>query len=100
MQHQIFRECSAAQQYGCSVGSLTGYERNVRWKNTNRLVGIEGYDGVKTGTTGSAGSCLVARGSRGDDELIVVVLGSSSSDARYADIRNLFRWAWLELGHE
>ena len=39
------------------------------WTNTNRLLDIEGYDGVKTGTTTPAGTCLVASGRRGDDQL-------------------------------
>jgi len=55
---------------------------------------MEGYIGVKTGTTGAAGACLVACGERDGRELVVVVLGSASSDARYVDARNLFRWAW------
>ncbi|QDV32902.1 hypothetical protein [Tautonia plasticadhaerens] len=32
--------------------------------------------------------------------MIVVVLGASSSEARYADARNLYRFAWTTLGHE
>jgi D-alanyl-D-alanine carboxypeptidase (penicillin-binding protein 5/6) len=68
------------------------------WKNTNRLLPIEGYDGVKTGTTSSAGACLVSCGKRGDDALLVVVLGSTSPEGRYVDTRNLFRWAWRERG--
>src|SRR6476661_6211175 len=28
--------------------------------------------------------------------LVVVVLGSTSTDARYVDARNLFRWAWQQ----
>ena len=71
-----------------------GYQRNVMWKNTNRLLAIEGYDGVKTGTTDAAGACLIARGQRGSDALIVVILGSATSDARYVVARNLFRWAF------
>jgi N-acetylmuramoyl-L-alanine amidase len=55
---------------------------------------------VKTGTTAPAGNCLVASGRRGDDRLIVVVLGAGSADARYADTRNLFRWAWRQRGHK
>jgi D-alanyl-D-alanine carboxypeptidase (penicillin-binding protein 5/6) len=61
------------------------------------LLGIEGYDGVKTGTTSAAGACLVSHGTRGDDELIVVVLGASSGDSRYVDSRNLFRYGWTQL---
>jgi D-alanyl-D-alanine carboxypeptidase (penicillin-binding protein 5/6) len=100
MQLPVFRQCVSTTRFGCKVGSLAGYERNLVWNNTNRLLSIEGYDGVKTGTTGAAGACLVSRAQRGDRELLLVVLGSSSSDARYADTRNLYRWAWNELGME
>ena len=37
-----------------------GEKRTVAWKNTNHLLGTDGYDGVKTGTTRAAGACLVA----------------------------------------
>lgn len=86
----------STRQHGCRVTGPGGYQRNVLWKNTNRLLPIDGYDGVKTGTTDAAGACLVARGRRGENSLIVVVLGSASSDARYVDARNLFRWAWRQ----
>jgi D-alanyl-D-alanine carboxypeptidase len=54
---------------------------------------------LKTGTTSAAGECLVASGRRGSDHLIVVILGASSTEARYADARNLFRYGWLMRGH-
>lgn len=89
-----FQDYVDTRQRGCTVTGPGGYRRNVVWKNTNRLLGIDGYQGVKTGTTSAAGACLVASGKRGDDRLLIVVLGSSSSAARYTDTRNLFRWAW------
>jgi len=85
-------------KHGCSLVDGKGQKRNVVWTNTNRLLATEGYDGVKTGTTRAAGECLVASGHRGDDHLIVVILGASSNEARYADARNLFRYAWLMRG--
>ena len=91
-----FREIVGTPRRGCTVESTAGYRRNVLWKNTNRLLGIEGYHGIKTGTTNAAGACLVSYGSRSDQNLIVVVLGSTSSDARYTDTRNLFRWGWQQ----
>jgi D-alanyl-D-alanine carboxypeptidase (penicillin-binding protein 5/6) len=97
MKLPLFREVVATQQRGCTVVGAGGYKRNVLWKNTNELLGIEGYDGVKTGTTSAAGACLVSRGKRGEDSLIVVVLGATSGDARYVDSRNLFRWGWTKL---
>ena len=45
MKHELFREICATRQYGCTLKSEKGYERNVIWKNTNRLLGIEGYYG-------------------------------------------------------
>ena len=84
---------------GASLVDGAGKSRDVVWANTNKLLEFEGYDGVKTGTTTGAGACLVASGRLGDDHLIVVILGAPSSDGRYADARNLFRWAWRRGGH-
>lgn len=98
IQQPLFRKYVGTVQHGCTVVGPGGYQRNLIWRNTNRLLRTEGYQGVKTGTTNAAGSCLVSQGSRGDRSLIVVVLGATSTDGRYADSRNLYRWAWLQLG--
>jgi D-alanyl-D-alanine carboxypeptidase (penicillin-binding protein 5/6) len=86
-------------KHGYSLLDAKGQKRNVVWTNTNRLLETEGYDGVKTGTTRAAGECLVASGRRRGDHVIIVILGASSNEARYADARNLFRYAWLMRGH-
>jgi len=91
-----FRAYVATRRHSCEVTAQDGTKRTVTWTNTNKLLDIDGYDGVKTGTTTPAGNCLVASGRRGTDHLLVVVLGSSATDGRYADARNLFRWAWRE----
>ena len=93
------RQYVGTRQYGCTVVGPRGYRRNVVWRNTNRLLKTAGYHGLKTGTTTKAGACLVSTAGRGDDQIFVVVLGASSSDARYVDSRNLYRWAWQQLGH-
>jgi D-alanyl-D-alanine carboxypeptidase (penicillin-binding protein 5/6) len=84
----------ATPEHGCTLVDGEGRRRNVVWTNTNHLLETEGYTGVKTGTTETAGACLVASGKRGEDQLIVVVLGSATPDTRYTDARNLFRWGW------
>ncbi|MCO6044797.1 serine hydrolase [Aeoliella sp. ICT_H6.2] len=94
MKHPLLREIVSTRQHVYTVSSVVGYEREVVWNNTNRLLGYEGYLGVKTGTTGAAGACLVACGERNGRETFGVVLGSSCSDARYSDMRNLFRYVW------
>jgi len=100
MQMPLFRDLVQTRQRGYAVEGPDGYRRNVLWKNTNKLLDIEGYDGVKTGTTNAAGACLASHATRGDRQLIMVVLGSTSSDARYADSRNLYRWAWNKLENQ
>ena len=100
MKDERFRTYVATRRYECEVVEPGGGKRKVLWTNTNRLLDIEGYEGVKTGTTTPAGNCLVASARRGDDRLIVVVLGSTSADGRYTDSRNLFRWGWVERGHK
>lgn len=92
------RDYVGTRQHGCTVTGPGGYRRNVVWRNTNQLLKTAGYLGLKTGTTTQAGACLVSTGRRGDDQLFVVVLGATSSDARYVDSRNLYHWAWQQLG--
>jgi D-alanyl-D-alanine carboxypeptidase (penicillin-binding protein 5/6) len=98
MKLPLFRDYVSTYQHGCTVDGPGGYKRNLFWKNTNKLLGTEGYDGIKTGTTNAAGACLVSQGTRDGKSLIVVVLGATSSDGRYVDSRNLYHWAWNKLG--
>ncbi len=68
----------------------------VQLNNTNRLLwNTENREfrviGVKTGTTSSAGQCLVAAADRQGQLLVAVVLGSSD---RYADILKLLRYGY------
>lgn len=93
-----FRDYVTCRQHGCEVAGTGGYKRNLKWENTNRLLGIEGYTGFKTGTTDAAGACLVSSSLRGDRELIVVLLNAANSDARYVDARNLHAYGWRKAG--
>ncbi len=98
MQSARFRTLVQTRQHGCQVSGPGGYRRNLKWKNTNELLDIEGYEGLKTGTTDAAGACLMSQCVRGNDRLMLVVLGSTSSKSRYADSRNLYRWGWQQRG--
>lgn len=99
LQRPLIKQLVTTREHGCRVVGAGGYTRNVLWKNTNKLLEIEGYGGLKTGTTNAAGACLVSMGEHNCDPLLMVVLGSTSSDARYTDSRNLYRWAWQQRGH-
>ena len=63
--------------------------------NTNKLLGrFRGLDGIKTGYTKRAGSCLVATAKRGDMRLISVILGCRSEKIRDAETRRLLSWGF------
>ena len=70
-----FRKVVGTPRHGYTLDSVTGYKRNIEWKNTNQLLKIEGYDGIKTGTTDAAGSCIVSTAERGGRRLIIVGAG-------------------------
>jgi D-alanyl-D-alanine carboxypeptidase (penicillin-binding protein 5/6) len=61
--------------------------------NSNKLLGIDGIDGIKTGTTDEAGSCLLfsAEFSVGDEvkSVVGVVLGAESSQAARDEVQAL-----------
>jgi serine-type D-Ala-D-Ala carboxypeptidase (penicillin-binding protein 5/6) len=98
MQMPAFKSYVGTKRHECPVHQPDGTFRVTAWENTNKLLGTDGYDGVKTGTTTSAGCCLVASGHRGNGHLISAVLGSKASDDRFTDTRALFDWAWGQRG--
>ncbi len=62
---------------------------------TNKLLGkFEGIDGLKTGYTQRAGSCLVATAKRQDMRLVSVVLGARSERLRDRETRRLIDWGF------
>ncbi len=65
------------------------------WLNSNKLLGLEGFKGVKTGITNTAGPCLciLYENSKYKHKLITVVLGCQNIDYRFRDARRLTLWA-------
>lgn len=58
--------------------------------NTNKLLkSYSGITGLKTGTTGKAGSCMAATAERDGMSLIAVVLGCSTTDDRFSAAASL-----------
>ncbi|HEU5368614.1 MAG TPA: D-alanyl-D-alanine carboxypeptidase, partial [Ktedonobacterales bacterium] len=80
----------------------TGQHKAYPLKNSNQLLwptgGYPGADGVKTGTTGDAGACLVFAALRSDHHLVGVVLDAPTDAARYTDARALLNWGFSVVG--
>ena len=62
---------------------------------TNKLLGkFRGLDGLKTGHTKRAGSCLVATAKRSEMRLISAILGAPSEKKRANETRRLLSWGF------
>jgi D-alanyl-D-alanine carboxypeptidase (penicillin-binding protein 5/6) len=69
--------------------------RTRELQNTNKLLRRVPYcNGMKTGYTDAAGKCLIASGTRPGKDVIVVVLGDSSSKV-WRDASALLSWGLL-----
>lgn len=104
MKFDFFREVVSTIRY--QMEDWNGVDKNdptkkeIRyWKNTNKL--IDEYSdfyfpdatGIKTGYTSHAGQCLVASATRGDLNLIAVVM-RSSRDGKWKDAIKLFEYGF------
>lgn len=66
--------------------------------NTNKLLkSYDGITGLKTGTTGDAGSCITATAERKGLSLIAVVLGADSGTARFQDAATLLDYGFANF---
>ena len=73
-----------------------GKNKKTQLVNTNNLVrrGVPGVDGMKTGYTRHAGSCLTATCRRGGRRLIAVVAGFKHASDRDVFVRKLLDWGY------
>ena len=59
MKNVTFQEIVSKKEFSCKILNRTYSQyRKSTWKNTNKLLNIEGFIGVKTGVTPTAGPCL------------------------------------------
>ncbi len=83
--------------FRATVARTSATLHGTTFASTNDLLlRYPGADGVKTGHTTRAGYCLVGSATRDGRQVIVVVLGSSSNDARVAAESALFDWAFAQ----
>ncbi len=72
------------------------------WQTTNYLLTPTNYypgaTGVKTGTTGNAGACLVFSAARNGRQLIGVVLNEPTDAGRFTDAAALLDWGFAQGG--
>lgn len=71
------------------------YRRLLKWSNTNKLLGVMGCHGLKTGYTARAGGCLASifNSEISGSSLLVIVLGCNTQEHRFIDTTRLVEWA-------
>jgi len=86
-----FAKIVKTKQANVALFNDKGKPIKISVKNSNQLLGQGGVDGVKTGTTTTAGQCLVVRAVRGGKRIITVVLNSFD---RYDDTKRLLEYGF------
>ena len=73
-----------------------GKVKKTQLLNTNKLVrkGVIGVDGMKTGYTNNAGSCIAITCKRNNRRLIAILAGCSSSKLRDSFAKKLLDWGY------
>jgi serine-type D-Ala-D-Ala carboxypeptidase (penicillin-binding protein 5/6) len=92
MQNPTFAELVNTKETEIDWLNRKGHEEERSLRNTNKLLWMfEEADGVKTGTTGAAGPCLVSSATRDNQKLIAVVLHDRT---RWADSMQLLNYGF------
>ena len=93
MANRTFREIVGRQDYHCRAFNRTfSHAKDLAWENTNKLLQIEGFQGVKTGITPSAGPCLTSLFAvSASEHLIITILKTKSCEMRFKETINLLK---------
>ena len=98
MKSPKFNKIASCKEYVCLINTALGNKKQVKWENTNLLLGVSGFNGVKTGITPTAGPCLCASYEKDGLQLIVVIMNCKSIEKRYLEIKKLVRYTIKVLG--
>ena len=70
---------------------------NIRQFNRNKLISIDGFDGLKTGRTSQSGYGIVASAERENRRIVSVVNGLNSEKERINETKKLVNWSFREF---
>ncbi len=70
---------------------------DIKQFNRNRLISIDGYDGLKTGRTTQSGYGIAATANRENRRIISVVNGLNSDKERINETKKLVNWSFREF---
>ena len=80
-----------------SIKLPVGHPRAVQVNSTNRLIGMRGVTGLKTGFTNAAGRCLIITCKRDGRTFVGIATGCTSSSNRDSFCRSLLLWGFKAI---
>ena len=84
MKLPLLAEIVKKVKYSCYGQDILGRTKSFEWSNTNKLLS-KGFRGLKTGITPTAGPCLASSYKDSDNNLIIILLSSKSSDLKWTE---------------
>ena len=81
--------------YLFSVNEFT--YNDIKQFNRNKLISIDGYDGLKTGRTTQSGFGIAASSKKNNRRIVSVVNGLNSDKDRINETKKLVNWAFREF---
>lgn len=99
MKSDYFRKIVSTHSFKCTTHQHSNPQitRVVEWNNTNKLLRREGFLGIKTGITVTAGPCLASAYQFRDKIYICVVLRAPKVSRRFKETRKLLAWSLEKL---
>jgi len=88
----LIQKIVSTQRYTAVVLTKESIEREIIWRNTNKLL-EKGFTGMKTGVTPNAGPCLSSLLRRNGESVIITLLNSKTMDHRWSETEELANWA-------
>ena len=70
---------------------------DIKQLNRNKLISLDGFDGLKTGRTSQSGFGIVASSKRENRRIISVVNGLNSEKERINETKKLVNWSFREF---
>jgi D-alanyl-D-alanine carboxypeptidase len=89
LKYREFLKIVKTVRYSCE--SRSNVNKTYEWENTNKLI-EKGFIGAKTGVTPSAGPCLSAAKVLNKVTYVVILIKSSSMEARWEEAPQLMDW--------
>ncbi len=83
MNNDLFKKIVSTRFYKCVASTKDGRKRFNEWENTNKLLRRQGFIGIKTGITITAGPCLATAYKFRDKTYICVILRAKKISRRF-----------------